>query len=783
MKLTQSTDNENKTSVPDSNIGAVMGEEEYITSSSSGDVSKMMSSGAPPLKPENVIALQRQIGNRATSQFVQRHQSLVQKKSNKIPFAGLRMVGAPVIQRDPKDEDEASDVDVVNDGNQNEDGGGGGAPDGELDMELGLAPAPGGIPESEVEGSIVQAEGAVNQAKEQHGVTTTDEDGEQDSDLYDKPKVNTPDPKAEDQLLASAFTAGTTVTDEGEDDDDDFDDEVTPTPKDQDPSFADGFTPGTAVVDEGEDDDFDDDVIPTPKGGPEGLPVNGNNQQQVGKAYNRLNRNQGQNHDDKVEDLLDRLEDDPIDTIIEYRTTGKGSNAYKQLGTDVNSYYSYLARPNSMSANVYQQLQDYTPSDGWAILIGSSKPKHAKDYRLRVDHFMLMNYHEGKKDRDAARKKGKRDLAKKDPYIGAGSEVASGITVHSALELISQLRDGMSASDIWDLATDSFYALLTKFVAIVAAIKNVYDVVKIVRQRVKGYRAALDGTGFDEKTKFDGMDESDKKVRLGKIAQFAYKQAKTAMGHAIVKLVNTIVTWAMAIVAGLSGGTAVPVAGLIMAGSNLINASRVIYNKTKGFVKWVTNTRGKKRMANARDLVMLAMEGDDDAINTIWKVDPFDNLMQYAKMPANAAIRGVDKIGQAIDPTKTMKNLPDKPSSFEEFFAELKKPATQKSPYNLRKVRDALINSMTRKGHNVTNGEAKEMIRLARKGDETVAREIWDMNPWKIEIIPSMKSYTRPESKEVFKAQLTGQKDGPYATKAGQNALVNSLASTMKSTR
>jgi len=100
MTNSHTTDTEAKTTVPDSGMGAVMGEDEYIVASSSGDISKMASGDSPPLKPQNVLQLQRKLGNKATMNIIAR-QFTTSKKANQsaLPFAGLKMVSPTTIQR------------------------------------------------------------------------------------------------------------------------------------------------------------------------------------------------------------------------------------------------------------------------------------------------------------------------------------------------------------------------------------------------------------------------------------------------------------------------------------------------------------------------------------------------------------------------------------------------------------------------------------------------------------------------------------------------------------
>jgi hypothetical protein len=110
MNNTHSNDTENKTNIPDNGVGAMMGEDEYVASSSSSDIAKMASGDSPPLKPKNVLTLQRQLGNQATLNIINRTAQSIQSGDNApSPFAGLKMVMPKMIQR----EDEDSDNEVI----------------------------------------------------------------------------------------------------------------------------------------------------------------------------------------------------------------------------------------------------------------------------------------------------------------------------------------------------------------------------------------------------------------------------------------------------------------------------------------------------------------------------------------------------------------------------------------------------------------------------------------------------------------------------------------------
>ncbi len=100
----RTTDNEHKSNIIDNSVGAMMGEEEYVTASSSADIGNMVSGDSPPLKPTDVLQLQRQLGNRFTTNLVARQAKPKSQTDATTAFAGLKMAipnQVGVIQREP----------------------------------------------------------------------------------------------------------------------------------------------------------------------------------------------------------------------------------------------------------------------------------------------------------------------------------------------------------------------------------------------------------------------------------------------------------------------------------------------------------------------------------------------------------------------------------------------------------------------------------------------------------------------------------------------------------
>ncbi len=112
MSQAHTKDTENKTHINSANIAPIMGEDEYIMSSSSGDIGEMVSRNSPPLKPVNVLQLQRELGNQATMNIINR-QTATTSSPNISAFTGLKMVTPGTIQRDPNDDEPPAKADEI----------------------------------------------------------------------------------------------------------------------------------------------------------------------------------------------------------------------------------------------------------------------------------------------------------------------------------------------------------------------------------------------------------------------------------------------------------------------------------------------------------------------------------------------------------------------------------------------------------------------------------------------------------------------------------------------
>ncbi|GEM_PF-1331191 len=115
MTDSHQTENENKTHAPDSGIGAMVGGEGewLISSGGSGDIAKIASGDSPPLKPSNVLQLQRNLGNQATTNIINRFAQPKTDTNALSAFSGLRMVTPAAPNSIQRVDDEDGDGGVI----------------------------------------------------------------------------------------------------------------------------------------------------------------------------------------------------------------------------------------------------------------------------------------------------------------------------------------------------------------------------------------------------------------------------------------------------------------------------------------------------------------------------------------------------------------------------------------------------------------------------------------------------------------------------------------------
>jgi len=252
--------------------------------------------------------------------------------------------------------------------------------------------------------------------------------------------------------------------------------------------------------------------------------------------------------------------------------------------------------------------------------------------------------------------------------VDSGAVASQGLTIDRGVSLLSDINKETSGKD---MVTAGMETLFNKIISYsFAPISIGADLIRAFhynKRRRDGYEAAMARAGIDKDGHTDLKDdtpESIEKIRLGRVAHYAFKKTRRAFWGSIVKATLKLVRWISHVITLLSGGTTAVVTGAIAVASDVIRALMGIGTKLKGLYKAITKKRGAERKRNAKELMALAIKGNDDAIQTIWDVNPFDETTASTAKSAWNNMKGPGWFAKSME-------LP-KPDSLEDFKESLK---------------------------------------------------------------------------------------------------------------
>ncbi len=239
------------------------------------------------------------------------------------------------------------------------------------------------------------------------------------------------------------------------------------------------------------------------------------------------------------------------------------------------------------------------------------------------------------------------------------------LTVATAGETLSKIDSGTKGSKMMmDVSLKNLGMWLTG--KTFAALAIGYDLIrafKYHKTRRDGYKAAMDRVGMDEKGTTDlepTTAESLMKLSVGDAAFYAWNKTKRAFNSTVVKIALKVTKWIAYAITMLSGGTTAVVTGTIALTADIVRALMNLGQQFKGVIKALSGTRGANRKKYAKQLVMLAVEGNADAIQTLWDVNPFDEAQLAMKGSWNATG------GKLFGKSSAITTIP-KPENIEEF--------------------------------------------------------------------------------------------------------------------
>ncbi|GEM_PF-7104891 len=268
----------------------------------------------------------------------------------------------------------------------------------------------------------------------------------------------------------------------------------------------------------------------------------------------------------------------------------------------------------------------------------------------------------------------KADVKAADPIsqltegiVDTYSVASQGMSVSRGVSLLADINKETNGKDMVTAGMETLFSKIISYtfapISIGADLIRAYHYNK---RRRDGYEAAMGRAGIDKDgtTSIKGNTaEEVEKIRLGRVAYYAFNKTRRAFRGTIVRATLKLVRWIAHIITVLSGGTTAVVTGAIAVSADISRSLMAIGKRLKGLYKVLTGKRGVGRKRNAQELMALATGGNMDAIQTIWDVNPFDEVSTGTKKAWNAT-GGLGVFGDTIE-------LP-KPDSVEDLKTSLK---------------------------------------------------------------------------------------------------------------
>jgi len=259
------------------------------------------------------------------------------------------------------------------------------------------------------------------------------------------------------------------------------------------------------------------------------------------------------------------------------------------------------------------------------------------------------------------------------------------IGITEGIDTLSQIDNETRGKDLVTSGMENLALSITQ--KVFAPISIGADLLKAFhyhKTRRDGYYAAMGRSGVKDDGTTEVKPDTAKdieRIRLGQVAYYAFKKTRRAFWSTITRMMLKVVKWIAHIITVLSGGTTAVVTGAIALSADVTRSLMGIGANIKGVYKTLMGKRGVMRKKNASELMSLAERGNEDALQTIWDVNPFDEASKVSKSMWNET-KGLGIFGGHIT------ELP-KPDSFDDFKQQFKD-----GYYSERRARAALTTAL-----------------------------------------------------------------------------------------
>jgi hypothetical protein len=251
----------------------------------------------------------------------------------------------------------------------------------------------------------------------------------------------------------------------------------------------------------------------------------------------------------------------------------------------------------------------------------------------------------------------------------------TGMGVYRAITRGLELIKGTSAAggELFKGALIEFANLLNGMAipGFVSLIKRIYDAITTYIG-MKGLKQSYENLVAKEKNGVLAPHE----VELKEAAGHGFGKVKRRFYKSVYLVISSIVKVAANIITLVTGGTAAMVSGLIAVGASVLEGIQTLYEKGKGFIKWLRNKRGAHRKQSADRIINAALkQKDENALRILVDLNAYSTIRneKYALKHGHGGVDTPETTEEMYKLLVTFDTNPDKYGSLVEYHDDVMK--------------------------------------------------------------------------------------------------------------
>jgi hypothetical protein len=257
---------------------------------------------------------------------------------------------------------------------------------------------------------------------------------------------------------------------------------------------------------------------------------------------------------------------------------------------------------------------------------------------------------------------------------GAASGGTTAMGVYNAVKRGMEILNGAKAAagEVFKGALTEFANLLTGIAipGFVSLIKRIYDAVTTYLG-MSGLKDAHDKLAAKAKSGSLTPDET----KLKEASAHGFGKVKRRFYKSVYLVVSSVIKIAAHFVTILSGGTAALASELVAAGATLLEGLQTLYEKAKGFFKWLRNKRGVHRKQSADTIINSALNKDPIALKVLVDLNAYSTIRneKYALKHGHGGVDTPETPDEMYKLLVTFKDEPTKYGSLTEYHDDVMK--------------------------------------------------------------------------------------------------------------